>query len=325
MTKLSFTLLLIGQLLVFTKSYAQRNYLDYHARVIQCEQLIVEGKYTTAINGFDSLFQQFNFLFLRDIQVATELSLFEKDYTSALKFVRMGIKAGWTLKSINKNDNLGLLREQQEWAEITSVYDSLHEIYFSRLNFEVKEQVREMFKKDQKKAFGALFRLGQKAKRRYSEKKFAPHSELQLAKLKQILNDHGYPGEQLIGNSEWGSVILSHHNSISVNYNTKDTLYAQLKPELLNALKKGQISPYEFAQIDDWRIAALNDHEVTSYGFLGTIADDAVLETVNKNRANIGLRSIDLRNSLLDVENQTGMNLYLPKGWQDGKILLANE
>jgi hypothetical protein len=263
-------------------------------------------------------------LFLRDIKVATKLSAFEKDYKSGLKFIRLGIKAGWTLESINKNENLRSLTEQRGWAKIMSAYDSLHKIYLSRLNFQVKEQVHEMFKKDQKKAFGAFIRIGQKSKRRYSEKKFAPHSEHQLEKLEQILNEYGYPGEQLIGNNLWGSVILSHHNSISVSYNSKDTLYAHLKPKLLNALKQGEISPYELAQIEDWRIAALNDHELTSYGFLGTIPDDSALDIVNKNRTEIGLRSIDLRNNLIDVENETGMDLHLPKGWQNGKITVAN-
>ena len=217
------------------------------------------------------------------------------------------------------------LREQREWAEVISEYDSLHEIYLSGLNLEVKEQVHEMFKKDQKKALGALFRIGQKSKRRYSEKKFAPHSEQQLEELEHIIDTYGYPGERLIGNDLWGSVILSHHNSISVNYNSKDTIYDQLRPKLLKALEKGEISPYEFAQIEDWRTAALNDHELTSFGFLGTIPDHEVLETVNKNRANIGLRSIGLRNKLIDVEKETGINLYLPKGWQNEKISVADE
>ncbi len=316
--------MLIGCLLVTTNSKAQENYLNYHSKVIECEQLIAEGKYTSAINIFDSLFKQFDFLFLRDIKVATELSAFEKDDESGLKFIRLGIKAGWTLKSIKKSDNLKSFKGYSEWSKILSAYDSLHNAYLSGLNSHIKEQVHEMFKKDQKKALGALLRIGQKSKRRYSEKKFAPHSEHQLEKLEQILNEYGYPGERLIGNNLWGSVILSHHNSISVNYNSNDTIYAQLKPRLLSALKQGDISPYELAQIEDWRIAALNDHELTSYGFLGAISDDSALEIVNKNRTGIGLRSIDLRNELIDVENETGMNLYLPKGWHNGKITVTN-
>ena len=103
MKKFSLTLILIGHFLVSTKSNAQENYMNYHSKVIECEELIVEGKYTSAINKFDSLFNQFNFLFLRDIKVATELSAYDNDYKSGLNFVRLGIKAGWSLESINKN------------------------------------------------------------------------------------------------------------------------------------------------------------------------------------------------------------------------------
>ena len=123
MKKFSLTLVLIGHFLVSTKSNAQENYMNYHSKVIECEELIVEGKYTSAINKFDSLFNQFNFLFLRDIKVATELSAYDNDYKSGLNFVRLGIKAGWSLESINKNKNLQSLREQPEWAKLMSAYD----------------------------------------------------------------------------------------------------------------------------------------------------------------------------------------------------------
>lgn len=314
-------------ILLFTiaKTNAQENYLKYHSKVIECEELIAQGKFTAAINGFDSLFNQYGFLFRRETKVATELSTYQKDYALAFKFIRLGIKAGWTLKHINKSKNLQPLMELPFWSEIESSYDSLHQIYLSRLNTPVKKRVHEMFKNDQKKALGALLRIGQKSKRRYSEKKFAPHSEYQLEQMEQILNEYGYPSERLIGNDLWGSVILSHHNSISVNYNSKDSLYAQLKPQLLTALKQGKISPYELAQIEDWRTAALNDHELTSYGFLGAIQDHKELKTVNNNRSRIGIRSIELRNKLIDIEKSTGMNLYLPKGWQNGKIAVVNE
>lgn len=325
MSKLSLTLTLLGYLFIINKSIGQGNYLDYHSKVIECEQLIVDGKSTSAIEMFDSLFNQFDFLFLRDIKVATELSTYEKDYESGLKFVELGMKAGWTLESVNKNNNLKSLKEQVEWEKVIATYDSLRKIYSSRLNFRLKEHVHEMFKKDQKKALGALFRIGQKAQDQYAEKKFAPHSEEQLQLLDSILNQHGYPGEQLIGNSLWASVILCHHNSISLYYNSKDTLYTQLKPKLIEALKRGEISPYELAQIEDWKTASLTGHESTACGFIGKIPNKTELKTVNENRSEIGLRSIELRNNLIDVEKSTGLNLYLPKGWQNGEITVANK
>lgn len=297
--------------------------MDYHKEVIRCEQLISESRFKEAVDGFDSLFNQYDFVFLRDCKLATELCVFENDLELGFRFMRLGISNGWTLKSIKKNKNLKICRDDPAWQSILSEYDSLHKRYLERLNYPLKDQVHEMYKKDQKKALGAFVRIGQKSKIKYAEHKFAPHSEKQLDQLNEILDEYGYPGERFIGNNWKTSTIFSHHNSISVPYNSKDTIYAYLKPKLIVALENGEISLHEIAIIEDWRTAVLNGHNLTSYGFLGAIPNDSVLEIVNKNRAAIGLRSIALRNTLIDIENETGMNLYLPKDWQKGKITVA--
>ena len=321
------TLILCLLILSFTtfRSNAQENYLDYHSRVIECEQLIVESKFREAINQLETLFSDYDFIFLREIKLATVLSLHEKDYESTFKYIRLGIKSGWTLKSIHKSNFYETLKEESEWEKISNEYDSLRSLYLSGLNLQLKAQVHKMFKKDQKKALGALLRIGEKAQSRYGEKKFAPHSEEQLRLLDSILEKEGYPGEQLIGNNLWTSVILSHHNSISFDYNSKDQLYPNMRPSLLEALKRGEISPYELAQMEDWKAAGLTNHDSTSVGFIGKIQNEAALKNVNRNRSAIGLRSIELRNKLIDLEKLTGMNLYLLKGWQNGKITVADK
>ena len=304
--------------------HGQTNYLDYHNEIIRCEQLIVESKFKESIHGFDSLFSQYDFVYLRDCKLAAELCAYEKDLESGFQFLRLGISNGWTLKSIEKNDNLNLFQENPNWKSLLEDYDSLHNRYLERLNNPLINQVQDMYKKDQKKALGALFRIGQKSKVKYAEKKFAPHSEKQMDQLNEIVNRDGYPGEKLIGNDWKTSVIISHHNSISVPYNSRDSLYARIKPKLVAALKAGEISPAELAIIEDWRTAALNGHQLTSYGFLGAIPNDSVLALVNRNRAAIGMRSVELRNELIDIEQETGIDLYLPKDWQKRKITIAN-
>lgn len=306
------------------KTSGQSSYLDYHKEIITCEEFITENKIHIAIAHFDSLFSHYNFVFLRDCKLAATISAFEQDKKSVSRFMRLGISNGWTLKSIKKNKLFRDFYHEPQWIEIQSEYDSLHKEYLKRLDASLRQQIHEMYKKDQKKAISALFRIGQKSKDNYAENKFAPHSEKQLARLNEVISQYGYPGEQLIGNNWWVSVILSHHNSISVNYNSKNTLYTRLKPKLINAIKKGEMSPYTLATIEDWRTASLNGHKLTSYGFLGEIPDDSVLEIVNKNRKKIGIRSIELRNNLIDIEKRTGLDLYLPTDWQKGKITIAD-
>jgi hypothetical protein len=78
------------------------------------------------------------------------------------------------------------------------------------------------------------------------------------------------------------------------------------------------MSPYEFALIDDWQKAVASERTVPGYGFLISPKKSTLLET-NQLRYKIGLRSIELRNKLVDVEKKTGMNFYLPD-WIKGKI-----
>ena len=323
MKTIAFLLILFS---IITSTYAQiGDYITYHNEVTKCEQLIAEKRINEACQLLDSLFNQFDFVFLREYKLAAELSIYDKDYESAFRLIRQGILNGWSFKSLKKNKSFKELHDDSRWEDLKIEYDSLRKIYLSSLDITRRNQVHDMFKKDQKKALGAFFKIRQKAQDNYAEKSFAPHSEKQLGLLDTILIQAGYPGEKLIGNNLWASVILSHHNSISFNYNSKDTLYNYLRPKLMNALRRGEISPYELAQIDDWRTAALSSHGSTSFGFIGKITNNNELGPVNKNRAEIGLRSIELRNNLIDIENSTGLNLYLPKGWQNGKITVAKK
>ncbi|MFY0601058.1 MAG: hypothetical protein JXR03_15385 [Cyclobacteriaceae bacterium] len=317
--------LIMGCFHSFTQLRGQANYRAYHAEVIKCEEFVAERKFKKAISNFDSLFSGYDFVFLREIKVATQLCVFVQDSESCARFLRLGISSGWSLKEIEKSSVIDFIGDDPEWRRIKSEYDSLHNQYLKRLNIQVKHQIQEMFKKDQKKAIGRIFRIGDKSRDQYSERKFAPHSEKQHNDIDKILNDYGYPGERLIGNNWQTSVILSHHNSISKTYNSEDTLYGHIKPKLTDALKRGELSPYTFAIIEDWRVATLNGHSQTSYGFLGAITSDSVLNIVNQNRIMMGLRGIELRNKLIDVEKETGMNLYINKDWKKGKITVLEK
>jgi hypothetical protein len=182
-----------------------------------------------------------------------------------------------------------------------------------------------MFARDQWKALGALLRIGDKTQQKYAERKFAPHSETQISELIKILETAGYPGEKLIGNSIWISTILSHHNSISKAYATKDTFYKFLKPRLYEAVRNGQMSPYEYATIDDWQRTVASDRTEPGYGFLNP-PTQATLSKTNELRQTIGLRTIETRNKLVDVEQRTGMNFYLPGNtWIQGKIMIKEK
>lgn len=303
----------------------QTDYMQYHRNIGSAEKLISNRKYAEALAVFEKVFDSYEYIFLRDYKAATQLALFLKDEAKAFVFMRSGISGGWTLKQIEANKFLAPLQKRKEWEIIKSDNDSLRNIHNKRLNQQLRAEVRAMFKHDQRLDFPYYLRIGQKAKERYAMRRFKPNSEKQLARLNEILNQYGYPGEKLIGNNIWMSTILSHHNSISTEYTRRDTLYTTLKPRLLIALSKGEISPDDYAIIEDWYIAVKFQRQKAAYGYLNPLLEDEVSKA-NELRQSIGLRSIEIRNALIDIQAETGMNFYLDGTlWVKRKINIVNK
>ena len=296
---------------------------EYHEQIVEAEKLIADEKFKEALIIYDQVFMTYDFIFSRDYKIAAQLAFYIDERKSAFQYIKEGITGGWKLKDLKKNKTLAPLQDDPEWKIIEEAYDSLYNQYLTRIDQNIREKVQLMFKNDQKEAIGALFRIGDKAQEKYATKKFAPHSETQINELILILENQGYPGEKLIGNNYWMSTIIGHHNSITQAYVKRDTLYNFIKPKLICAIDKGQISPYEFALIDDWQKAVVSDRTEPGYGFLIS-PNDSTLSNTDELRHAIGLRPVALRNKLIDIENKTGINLYLPD-WVKGKIIIQNK
>ena len=321
MTKTIILFILLSiSFLTYLQAKENRDYTRYHQQVVAAETLIAAENYSAALQVYEELFDSYSFIFLRDYQIATQLALLLEEEQKAMRFLKKGISSGWKMRSIKRNKFLRQLRENEDWKSIKKQYRSLHEQYEATLNQALRKRVKKMFSKDQWKAIGALFTFSSKAQDRYAEKKFAPHSEKQLAKFSDILEQYGYPGERLIGNDFWMSTILSHHNSISQRYGEQDMLYPMLKPKLKEALKKGQMSAFEFALIEEWSRATKDDSTRSIYGILDG-PNQANLTKVNKLRKTVYLRSIEVHNKLVEIEEKTGMDFYLEgHPWMGGRI-----
>lgn len=310
---LPFSLLFIYSC-IHSQSGSLTNYKDYHHQVNRAEKLVVAQDFATALYIYENIFQNYDYIFLRDYQVATQLALLQNDLAKAKIYLERGIRTGWSLKSIKKNKIVRGNLSKADWKTIKKEYPEQRKKYEANIDQELRAQVKKMYKKDQWKALKALFRFSDKGKTKYAERKFAPHSEQQMIKFQVILDQRGYPGEKLIGNNLWISTILSHHNSISTAYNQKDSIYPSLKPQLINALEAGQISPFELAIIDEWYIASKYDRTKPGYGILDAPTPKNQVAT-DQLRTNIFLRPIVLRNDLIEMQHKTGMNFYLPRYW----------
>lgn len=308
-------LLLTAALLlnILAEAAAQKagDYTAYHKGVIQAEELIAQQQYTVALSQLEHTFSFYDYIFLRDYQVAIQLALHLQNKSKAFHLLRSSISSGWTLQAMRKSPLLAPLRAVKgDWQHFQMSYPSLRRAYEQHLNQPLHAEVQQMARKDQQLAFANLVKIGKRAKERFLSEKFTPHSERQIRRLAQMLHEQGYPGEKLIGNGSWMARILSHHNSISVAHTQQDTLYQHLQPYLLSALRHGELSPAEYAVFDDWYVVIKSDRQAEGYGYLNPLTEQE-LPLANKRRERIGLRSVELRNHLITIQEQTGMNLLL--------------
>ena len=309
----------------FSNEFPQKNsddhgYAQYHQKVILAETFVAKEALDSALVVYKDIFKTYDYVFLREYQLATQLAIKLKKDEEAALFLKGGIETGWTKKSIKNNELLKAWLDTEDGKAILLDYDKYRDGFEQGVNDTLAAKVHEMFKRDQKLAIKALLRLSSASQDKYAEKKFAPHSEKQMEQLLNIINEVGYPAAKLIGNDMWMSTVLSHHNSISQNYVKADTLFLYLRPLLQEAIDKGEMLPVDFAFIEEWRIATMTEPSEVSYGFLEPPFKEGLMKT-DSLRAAIGLRSVQLRNDLVDAQNKTGIDMYLfGAPWVDGKI-----
>ncbi|MEP2056450.1 MAG: hypothetical protein ABJJ05_01500 [Maribacter litoralis] len=299
------------------------DYNKYHSEIIIAEKLISQNKYEDALTQYEKLFTEYDFIFLREYKVASQISLLIGEKEKGLKYIKKAISNGWELNHLKEQKFINKNLLDSDWETIEKQYEKLQNQFLNRIDSTLKNRVRSLFEKDQKIAYEAYIIEDEQEQEKFIAENFPKHSEGQLANLLEVIETNGYPGEFLIGNDYWVSTILSHHNSQGVEYVRKDTLFDFIRPKLIKFLKEGYISPYEIALPEDWRKTVLSEWNESAYGYLSP-PNTSNISQINKARNAIGLRSVELRNKLIDIEAKTGMSLYLPD-WVDGKIKIEEK
>lgn len=116
---------IIFSLLMWTSlvsvSQPSTTYFDYHRTITECEEIIATRQFNTALHRLDSLFEAYDFIFLRDIKLATQLALYEQNLEIGFDLFRLGLENGWSIKEISKLPDIGPFKMQAQW-EILSVW-----------------------------------------------------------------------------------------------------------------------------------------------------------------------------------------------------------
>lgn len=279
------------------------NYLDYHNEIIKAEEYIVARQFGESLKIYRKLTDTYAHVFLRDIKVAAQLSAYISDTDNLFCFLEHGMKKGWTLKEIMKRQTLKKFKTDKRWEKLKINQDQFKKEFQNSINLDLRKEVREMLVKDQKRAIRVALTPVKKWREIYTNRKFIPNNRQQVRRINKIIDEVGYPGEKIIGDKSWATVMISH--------NEHDTIYNELRPKLYSAYMRGEISAIEIALIETWRTGV--DTGWKDKAFLIFEQDAGAVDIVHADslRQRIGLRSVELNNKLIGTEKELGMKFYL--------------
>lgn len=279
------------------------DYLDYHHQIIRGEKAIVEREFEASLNIYRQLAETYEFAFLRDVKNAVQLSAYINDTTNLYFFLQIGMRKGWSINQIKRIPGYRKFRHSERWRNLKAHRNQFEADFNTGINRELRAEMKKMLAQDQRRALRVALTPGNKWRERYTNQKFVPNNRKQVRRINEIIDRHGFPGEKVIGDRSWATVIISH--------NEHDTIYKELRPKLYTALRRGELAPIELAMIETWRTVI--DTERKEKGFL--IWSETVSQLDAKKadslRQTIGLRSVELNNQLIQTGEDLKMEFYL--------------
>ncbi|PSR56715.1 hypothetical protein AHMF7605_26085 [Adhaeribacter arboris] len=289
------------------------NYLNYHHQIIQAEEYLVARQFPESLKIYRQLTATYPHVFLRDMKVAAQLAAYTKDTANLYFFLEKAMQKGWTAKQILKRENLQPFKSDDRFQKLLAGEDQFHKTFENKINLTLRKEIKQMLAADQKRALRVALTPGKKWRQQYTMKKFVPQNRVQVRRINQIMDQVGYPGEKIIGDHSWATVLISH--------NEHDYIYQQLRPKLYAALKRGEISAIELAIVESWRRVVDTNGQEKAFVIWEQEVSQEEAAHADSLRSSIGLRSIALNNKLLDLEKELKMKFYLSPS-HGGRIIV---
>jgi len=150
------------------------DYLLYHREMIKADEYMVSGNYRQALQVMDHVFRKYDFVFLRDYQIAAQVAAFIGDQPRAIGYLERGAAAGWKLGDINRIRLFAKLKSGPAWPGFLRQYPKLHQRYLRKLDIAMAARMRKMFLDDQQLAAQNLKINDEKAQEEFLMQRFVP-------------------------------------------------------------------------------------------------------------------------------------------------------
>lgn len=274
----SITILLFS----FHKISAQ-NYLNYYEKINKAEIANLDKEFKKSDSIYQIAFELVERPFKEDFLLASINSEKLKNYPQTYAYLIRGINNGLTLKRIK--EQLTGFKNSKDWKKLKNEYNSLQENYLNTLNLALRKEVIKMVKNDQKARtpiFGGMNKM--------EKIDFYNYNRL-LEIIKQ--NDNKWPGFSTIGEiSPKGKYDVT--NSITLMpLHFKAAWVETLRPYMLNAVLNGEMYPYQYARIIDYKnINKCQIYGTYTYSKKFEVGEICDCKKANQERKKIGFEPI---------------------------------
>jgi len=270
-------------------------YLTYFRATKKARVLALNGEYDASIRLLRTTFEQFDFEYARDCIHGVEIAAIDNNDSALKYFMVCAMKRGVPFSFFQEHAALNSYAGKPFWQTLEERSARLYEKYLEGINQDIRNEVNEMFLEDQaiRKRYYSWYNF---PIRPFIHRKWKSLNKAQVARMLEITEKFGFPGERLIGidpdqfhenisptqfSAGFPIVIFIHHYS-QPNVSQDSTLFQQMV--------LGYLYNEHFACIRDFQVRfGRGKYTVDGTYALRQLRDMSLEKPVMERRENIGL------------------------------------
>ncbi|MDT8308722.1 MAG: hypothetical protein RQ866_04270 [Bacteroidales bacterium] len=307
-------------LLFLTSQLFGQDYIEYHRTFNRIDEDVLSQNYTAAIERLDSIYLKYDFIYAKHCMKALQICITANDSIKADKWLEKCFKQGIPVWIIRTNEITNKSITYSTTQKTLNDFDSLHSIYLSSVNTNLREKIDSLLTIDQK--YTRRVNDGFVLFKPIHWLQWGINNQRQFELLKQIIEAYGYPEERLIGLSNiqdsvafakhftfWGpselrdsrvQIMLQHCYSTwhKIDFDFKDTLNKNLC--------NGNMPAFQYAKIIDFMLPDKQKYINNKFWLRDKFCEENCNEIINRNRYSIGLNTSEQekRNTLIERERR---------------------
>ena len=244
-----FALLLLS--FVTQLTFAQElNYLKtYHPKINTAELLVIDGKYTDALDHYQKAFAAVPRGFMKDYFNAAVCATYLGDANNTYKYLLKVAGKGISIDFIKDEAAFMGIQKDVNWRNFEKEYLAKKREFDLKTNKSLKEKLANIVERDQS------FRVR-------NPEAFADSilkdDKQNATELDYLIARYGFPSEDMIGCGESGMPVIQYPFYTIIRRQTPDKQTVNFSNHLMNASRSGKISPHTATHI----MASINGNDV---------------------------------------------------------------